>query len=66
MSEKQASVRVVGENEDNGTPEVMYVTVDFINRGFVYFGLSNADSVVAVPNADARRLAEFILKETSA
>ena len=64
MSEKSISFSMQGYDEDTEedvTVEIV-ATVDFLQRDDVY--LTVDDRIVMIPNAAARALAEFILKET--
>ena len=64
MSRKQASIRVVGEYEDNGNPVEIVVGVDYINSGYVYFSNDGDESCpIAICTEDALRIAEFIRTE---
>lgn len=66
MSAKQAVLGLTGQDEDTGAQVQVVACVDFINTGCVYLTVDDGDSCtqVAIPDATARQLAEFILKET--
>ena len=66
MSDKSAELTIYGEDETTGQQIGFCAVVDFINPGYVYLSLDDGErcAAVALPDADARALAEFILKET--
>ena len=62
MSAKGVSWRAVAADEDTDEPVVLTVCVDYLNPNYVYFNTS--DRNLAVPLADARAIARFILRNT--
>lgn len=67
MSEKQASIDITATDEGFDAPVLIVATVDFINPGNLYLNIPGRLAglgAIAIPDRQARKLAEFILKET--